>query len=73
MVTVLRMATVQMYTKSLSILLSREVGDVNTVAELFKELKDLITTESIQSGLEDPSCRSSVHSSGSGISKHRKV
>ena len=43
-------------------LLAGEVGDLNIAADLLKELKCLITTESAQYGLEDPSCRPSARS-----------
>ena len=66
MVMALRIATVQLFTESLSILLAREVGDLSTVAELFKESTRLITIESTQYELEDPSCRPSAHSSRRG-------
>ena len=36
MVTALRMATVKLFSESLSFLLTREVGDLNTAADLFK-------------------------------------
>ena len=41
-------------------------GDLNTAADLFKELNCLITIESTQCGLEDPSCRPSARSSSCG-------
>ena len=65
-VTALRVATEQKFTESLSVLLNREVGDLNAVAEPSKELKCLITIDFTQYGLEDPSWRPSAHSSRCG-------
>ena len=62
------MAAVQLFTESLSSLLAREVGDPNTAAELFNKLKCLVTLESTQYGMEDPSCRPSPRSSRCGYS-----
>ena len=60
------MAAVQMFAKSLSILLAREYGDLSTAAEFVKELKCWIKIESARYGLEDPSCRPSARSSRCG-------
>ena len=57
--TALRTATVHL-------LLAREVRDLNTAADLFKELKRLITIESTLYGLEDRSCHPSARSSCCG-------
>ena len=64
--TVLRTTATQLFTESLSVLLAREVGDLNNAAELSKVLKCLVTIESAQYGLEDPACRLSARSSRCG-------
>ena len=67
MVTVLRTVKVQLFTECLSILLAREVGDLDTKTEIFKEPKCSTTIESTQSRVVDPSCRLPALSSRCGF------
>ena len=59
------MATAQLLSESFSVL-TRKDDVSNTEMEPIKRLKCLITTESTQYGLEDPSCRPSARSSCCG-------